>query len=256
MITCRHAHQLFDRYLDGELSSSLQAELHAHQLACSSCRSDLALLEACGDVVAGDRREPVLGEAFTERVMQAYRMQQRPVRRSWGRVLVLFGSPAAAAASIVLAVTMIAPTAPPRTGREGITAGREVAVSAAVQGMQIPTRQLTARDREALARTPKMEAAGIVEKLVGPLVEQTWKSIEQTRRGARQLEYLVRLGPGAGTERLAAGSPPAEAGQPAGGGRSDLPWYQEWNLLVPPLDFDAPPVPPAHSDVDAELETL
>ncbi len=255
MITCRHARQLFDCYLDGELSSSLQAELHAHQLSCDACRSELAMLEAFGDVVAADRREPMPGGAFTDRVMQAYRLQQRPVRRSWGRVLVLFGSPAAAAASIVLAVTMIAPSVPQKTERGGITAGREVAVSTAVQGMQIPTRELSARDREALARTPKMEAAGIVEKLVGPLVEQTWKSIEQTRRSVRQLEYLVRLGPGAGPERLAAGSPPGDSGQPPVG-RSGLPWYQEWNLLVPPLDFDAPPAPAGDSAVDAELETL
>ena len=44
MITCQHARQLFDRYLDGELSPSLQAELHAHQLSCSACQTELAML--------------------------------------------------------------------------------------------------------------------------------------------------------------------------------------------------------------------
>ena len=37
MITCQNARQLFDRYLDGELTSSLHTELHAHRLNCSEC---------------------------------------------------------------------------------------------------------------------------------------------------------------------------------------------------------------------------
>ena len=54
MITCQHARHLFDRNLDGELSPSLQAELHAHQLKCPECQSELAMFEACGAVVALD----------------------------------------------------------------------------------------------------------------------------------------------------------------------------------------------------------
>ena len=55
MITCQNARDLFDRHLDGELSASLQTELHAHCLQCLSCQNELAMLETCGDVIALDR---------------------------------------------------------------------------------------------------------------------------------------------------------------------------------------------------------
>ena len=62
MITCQHARQLFDRYLDDELSSSLRSELHAHVINCTPCQNHLAVLEACGDVIRLDKCEPAPSE--------------------------------------------------------------------------------------------------------------------------------------------------------------------------------------------------
>ena len=68
-MTCRHVGQLRDNYLDGELSSSLTAEIHAHLLQCSACREQMEMLRACGDVIAKDNEVPALDEGFASRVM-------------------------------------------------------------------------------------------------------------------------------------------------------------------------------------------
>jgi|GEM_PF-1769038 len=68
-MTCRHVGQLRDNYLDGELSSSLTAEIHAHLLQCSACREQMEMLRACGEVIAKDNETPALDEGFASRVM-------------------------------------------------------------------------------------------------------------------------------------------------------------------------------------------
>jgi len=103
MITCSDTRRLFDRYLDDQLSPSLQAELHAHVVHCSDCQNELAILEACGDVVRLDRREPVLSVSFTDRVMAARRAQVVAKAPRSRRLVYAVGMPMAAAASVVLA---------------------------------------------------------------------------------------------------------------------------------------------------------
>lgn len=68
-LTCRHIRQLFDGYLDGELSSGLNAEVHAHLLQCSECQHEVETVRACGDVIAQDRSEPVLDTGFASRIL-------------------------------------------------------------------------------------------------------------------------------------------------------------------------------------------
>lgn len=113
MLTCEQTEHLFDAFLDGQLSSSLRAEVHTHRLRCHHCNHSLALLESCADVVACDRREPELNEDFTDRVLGRLAADPIPVSsrrstRSMPRVYRLF-APVAAAAAAVAVTVMIAP---------------------------------------------------------------------------------------------------------------------------------------------------
>jgi hypothetical protein len=111
MIRCEQAERLFDAYLDGSLAASWTAELHAHQLACSACRRELAILEACGDVLATDRREPRPSDDFTDRVLGALAEQQAEQRRiPWPRRVARVGAGLGiAAAAAVVAFMLMAP---------------------------------------------------------------------------------------------------------------------------------------------------
>ncbi|MEE8169036.1 MAG: zf-HC2 domain-containing protein [Phycisphaerae bacterium] len=123
MLTCRHFRNLFDAHLDGELSESQAAELHAHLLQCPECQREVETLRACGDVIGLDARGPRLSADFTERVMSAVPARRGPVRsgtRSWHQVRrwTELGLAPAAAAALVLAVlipsgeSVVSPTAP------------------------------------------------------------------------------------------------------------------------------------------------
>lgn len=99
---CEQAQQLFDAYLDGELSAPLATELGAHRLACADCRRALALLEVSGHIIASDREPVSLKSGFAERLLAC---MERP-GKTWTRRLVrgfYIGGPLAAAAVVVLA---------------------------------------------------------------------------------------------------------------------------------------------------------
>lgn len=192
MITCQHARQLFDRHLDGELSPSLQAELHAHQLSCSACQSELAMLEACGDVIMLDRRrEPTLSESFTDRVLMARRSQlaSQPRKRNWGRALVVFGSPLAAAASIALALTLMWPSAPQRQ-RPNMVAFGGAKVSTVVSNTLGAAPADVNLDRN--LHISQMPASSFMESLLASIVERTSQTAEGTRNNLSQLELLLQ----------------------------------------------------------------
>ena len=99
---CEQARQLFDAYLDGELSSALATELGAHRLRCPECRQALALLEVSGHIMRTDREPVQLRRNFTERLVAC--MSDRPERLvpRFKRGLYIAG-PLAAAAVIALA---------------------------------------------------------------------------------------------------------------------------------------------------------
>lgn len=104
MIECRQANNLIDAYLNEELSASWTAELHAHLIACPRCSRELALLDACGDVIATDRIGPVPSDGFADRVLAASRemLSQGARARRRGPFSVWAGAGLAAAAVLAL----------------------------------------------------------------------------------------------------------------------------------------------------------
>jgi hypothetical protein len=106
-LSCEQARNLFDTYLDNELSDDLVTELVAHRVRCASCRHELALLEVAGQVIRADREEPAPAADFTNRLMACIQQRQAPVpvyRRP--RTIWLAGTALAAAACLLLAVTL------------------------------------------------------------------------------------------------------------------------------------------------------
>ena len=101
---CEQARNLFDTYLDGELTGSLAAEFGAHKLNCSACRRELALLEVAGHVIAADTDTPLLSEEFSERLLACAMSAQRPWYRR-KRSILYVGGPLAAAACVALLVS-------------------------------------------------------------------------------------------------------------------------------------------------------
>ncbi len=98
---CEQARQLFDAYLDGELSPSLATELGAHRLRCADCRQSLALLEVSGHILRSDRDPVQASDGFTDRLLAC--VDTVP---SWRRKVLntlYIGGPLAAAAVIALA---------------------------------------------------------------------------------------------------------------------------------------------------------
>ena len=117
-MTCRSFRQLFDGYLDGELSESQTAELHAHLLQCPLCQREVELMRAGGDVIALDTRGPRLSDDFTDRVMAELpaRLAPAPVQgRTFFRMrrVAEFGALAAAAVVALAVVWNPRPTANP-----------------------------------------------------------------------------------------------------------------------------------------------
>lgn len=200
MITCQHARQIFDRYLDDELSPSLQAELHAHVINCTPCQNHLALIEACGDVIRLDKCEPLLGRSFTDRVLAARREQAAAVpgragSRGLGRLGWWIGGPMAAAASIVLVVMLGGPVfnrqaAPkPPTVVGGAQAAAPAEFRKNIQDW-VMTPPMDPRAKEELQNTPQMKALTYLQALL----EGTRNAVAGTRQGYEDVQLLVRYG--------------------------------------------------------------
>lgn len=99
---CEQARQLFDAYLDGELSSAQATELGAHRVRCADCRRALALLEVSGHVIKSDADEAAVQEGFTDRLLACMDEPEPRWTRRFRRALYV-GAPLAAAAVIALA---------------------------------------------------------------------------------------------------------------------------------------------------------
>ena len=99
---CEEASQLFDAYLDGELSPALATELGAHRLRCPDCRRALALMEVAGHIVASDKEPVTVSHGLTDRLMACMGQGQARWPHRVRRVLYI-GGPLAAAAVICLA---------------------------------------------------------------------------------------------------------------------------------------------------------
>jgi hypothetical protein len=126
-MNCSECEQLFDAYLDGQLSGSLRLEFDAHRLRCRRCQQTLAMLEAVGHVIASDWQMPELSEDFADRVMRGIE-QPRPrvLHFPLARVAVLAAAAAQAAAVLIFAVlwNTPAPPAPVDSGAVVSTGGQ------------------------------------------------------------------------------------------------------------------------------------
>ncbi|MBP7934690.1 MAG: zf-HC2 domain-containing protein [Phycisphaerae bacterium] len=209
MITCLHARQLFDRHLDDELPPSLRAELHAHLLQCSECQAEMAILEACGDVIRLDRREPKLAASFTDRVMAARRAAPVASGRRWRRLLYYVASPMAAAASVVLAFLVFSPV----VGTDDAPSVKPTAIASEMIAPPAPFRQaamqrahrsLTPREKAELEQTPTMSATSFLDYLLAPVVEGTKNTVDGTRRSAKDMEALIMFAFDSMSDQLAA----------------------------------------------------
>ncbi len=80
-MTCTECEQLFDAYLDGQLTGALRLEFDAHRLRCRRCQQTLAMLEAVGNVLSADAEPPTLSDDFTDRVMQSVAPAATQTRR-------------------------------------------------------------------------------------------------------------------------------------------------------------------------------
>ena len=103
MISCEHTQNLFEAYLNDELAPSLVMEVDAHCLDCPSCRQQLGLMEACGNVVCLDTSEPNVSNDFTGRLMAIMDEEQSRKRGlQLSRRMKIAGGLLGVAASIVL----------------------------------------------------------------------------------------------------------------------------------------------------------
>ncbi len=119
-MNCIDVEQLIEAYLDGELSGALRVEFDAHRLNCSVCQRKVALLETCGDVLAGDQDLAELSGDFTDRVMHAVALRPRVSRLP--RRLTLAAAVGLQAAAVLAFIWLVGPfrqAAPPVAGDGG-----------------------------------------------------------------------------------------------------------------------------------------
>ncbi len=109
-MNCKQAQNLFDTYLNGELSGPLATEFAAHKVSCDKCRRELALLEVAGHVIASDTDTPILSDEFTDRLLAACQTRQELPWYRQRRILFKISAPLAAAACLAMVLSYI--TAP------------------------------------------------------------------------------------------------------------------------------------------------
>ncbi len=199
MITCQHARQLFDRYLDDELSASLETELHAHVIQCARCQNHLAVVEACGDVIRLDACEPRPSGSLADRVLAARRDRSAavPAGRSAVRRRMVWriGVPTAAAAGVVLALTLGTLMFVQGTGPKSVILSKLQAAPKEVQNnlLILTDRPLSSQEKEELARTPEMDALPYLDGLINPLVQGTQNAVAGTKQSYEDIGTLVRV---------------------------------------------------------------
>ncbi|HUU84030.1 MAG TPA: zf-HC2 domain-containing protein [Phycisphaerae bacterium] len=169
-MNCEQARNLFDAYLDGELSSALATELGAHRLKCPSCRQELALMEVAGHVVGAGADEPGLDDDFTDRLLACIEPTVTAPRRKRYR-LIRLGGALAAAACLTLFVAYL-------TRPEEQVAGRREASDAT------PLETVTPEPPAPESPGTELEDA-----------RATWQQIEDTVRNTQQSsDSLLRFG--------------------------------------------------------------
>lgn len=172
---CKEARQLFDAYLDGGLSSALEAELGAHRVQCAECRRALALLEVSGQILASDRDPVELRHGFADRLLAC---MDEPQSRSWHRakLALLYAGPIAAAALIALAFLGV-------FDRGNGPNGQGVQVA----GEQVYNAHVVASPNNAVESGDPNEA----ELRLQRFIEQTRKNGEEKRQSVQSLQKAL-----------------------------------------------------------------
>jgi len=175
---CEEAQQLFNAYLDGELSPSLTTELDAHRLQCGECRRSLAILEVTGHVLSSTRDPVALKEGFTDRLLACV---DTPARRRWNQIrrYAYIGGPLAAAAVIALAFLGVFDR-----GRQGKVAGLKV------EPLVQTAPSAPAREAQPSPTPEEIEAAS---KAIDEWVEQMRASVNLKRQSGESLQKALDL---------------------------------------------------------------
>jgi hypothetical protein len=207
---CEQARQLFDAYLDGELSPSLATELGAHRLRCANCRQALALLEVSGHILRSDRDTVQASDDFTDRLLACVDTAPGWRRRVLNTIYI--GGPLAAAAVIALAFVGVFDGKRPSQ----VAGVKELASPAVVRSIE------SAKATSPAANQPK--AVDPAEKALGDFIDQTQQRMKDNGDSVQRVLDLTVLqmldileeakersqhGPNAGPEWMATPAPPA-----------------------------------------------
>lgn len=173
---CEQARQLFDAYLDGELSPPLAMELGAHRIHCPECRRALALLEVSGHIIASDRDPVDLSSGFSNRLLACMgppggRWEQR-LRR-----VMYIGGPLAAAAVVAMAfLGVFDPDAGPVLSR--------VEQRAVPQEMELP---------DLLDEQDLPKADDHAERVLDEWIQEARTNIAAKRQSGESLQQMLDL---------------------------------------------------------------
>jgi hypothetical protein len=112
-MNCSDCEQLFDAYLDGQLSGTLRLEFDAHRLRCRHCQQTVAMLETIGHVVAAEDTPPELPASFATDVVGRIERRQKHRSRRVIRLTLVSATVLQAAAVLVLAILFAGQDEPP-----------------------------------------------------------------------------------------------------------------------------------------------
>lgn len=230
---CEQARQLFDAYLDGELSPSLATELGAHRLRCAECRQALALLEVSGHILRSDRDTVQASDDFTDRLLAC--VDSAPTWRRRVLNTIYVGGPLAAAAVIALAFIGVFDGKRPSQ----VAGVKELAPAAVVKSME-PTRAAVPVPTQPLAVDP-------AEKALGDFIDQTQQRMKDKGDSVQRVFDLTVL------QMLDILEEAKERSQQAPGSGS------AWNVAPAPAgdrDFEPIPVGPEDAETDAPSDDV
>ncbi len=207
---CEEAQNLFDAYLDGELSPSLATELGAHRVRCPECRRALALLEVSGHIISSDRDPVSVPHDFPDRLLACVDVREHGWLARVRRSLYVAG-PLAAAAVIALAFLGFFDR-----GRDSRVAGVKVEPTSIVETGDPQSQTLSPIDREAAERaidqwisqmqqnrTAKTEARPTLPQAHDLTILQILEMLKDANKGGPKLRHF----PGANINDLLPGAP-------------------------------------------------
>lgn len=174
---CEQARQLFDAYLDGELSPAMATELGAHRVRCADCRQALALLEVSGHILRSDREPVQPPDDFTDRLLACVDTSPKWHRRILHGLYI--GGPLAAAAVIAMAFLGVFDGKRPSQ----VAGVQEIAPAAHVQPAPVPK-------TKSATPMPKVDPA---EQALGEYIDRSKNSMKDKGESVQRVLDLTVL---------------------------------------------------------------